>query len=162
MFWPFGRKARLHRVQRFEMRNFETRTRGNPAPPSLARRVVWQRVSLSRRWAIAVARVRYPRPPSFAAVSQGVQPKMVKIYGRRRRRRPGSVSDRIPDLAQRACADRVELRAGQRRGHGHVGRWSRLDAQLVGADPRLEIAILKVNAEDLPHFKLDERGTAGR
>ena len=32
----------------------------------------------------------------------------------------------------------------------------RLDAQLVGSDPRLELAVLKVSAEDLPHFKLDE------
>lgn len=36
----------------------------------------------------------------------------------------------------------------------HDGR--RFDAKLVGADPRLEIAILKIDAEELPHFNLNE------
>jgi serine protease Do len=32
----------------------------------------------------------------------------------------------------------------------------RLPAELIGLDPRLEIAVLKVKADNLPHFKLDE------
>jgi len=36
----------------------------------------------------------------------------------------------------------------------HDGR--RLPGQLLGADPRLEIAVLKVDAADLPHFRLTE------
>jgi serine protease Do len=36
----------------------------------------------------------------------------------------------------------------------HDGR--RFDAKFLGADPRLEIALLKIDATDLPHFKLSE------
>ncbi|MFW5693146.1 MAG: S1C family serine protease [Thermoguttaceae bacterium] len=36
----------------------------------------------------------------------------------------------------------------------HDGR--RFEAELVGADPRLEIAVLKIDAADMPHFNLDE------
>src|SRR5262245_36115917 len=32
----------------------------------------------------------------------------------------------------------------------------KFDSKLVGADPRLEIAILKIEAADLPHFELRE------
>ncbi|MCY2992685.1 MAG: S1C family serine protease [Planctomycetota bacterium] len=95
-------------------------------------------------------------PPSFAAVIQTVQPKLVKIYG---------------------AGGGAGLEAYQTgfliSPKGHVLTvWSyvldsdivtvtlddgrRLESQLVGADPRLEIAILKIPAEDLPHFKLDE------
>ncbi len=39
----------------------------------------------------------------------------------------------------------------------------RFEAELVAADPRLELAVLKLDAEDLPHFKLSEAvaATAG-
>lgn len=36
----------------------------------------------------------------------------------------------------------------------HDGR--KLEAQLLGMDPRLEIAVLKIEAQDLPHFNLDQ------
>ena len=32
----------------------------------------------------------------------------------------------------------------------------RFDAKLLGADPHLEVAVLKIDAEDLPHFDLAE------
>lgn len=32
----------------------------------------------------------------------------------------------------------------------------KLEAQLLGMDPRLEIAVLKIDAQELPHFNLDE------
>jgi serine protease Do len=32
----------------------------------------------------------------------------------------------------------------------------KFQAELIGADPRLEIAVLKIDAKDLPHFKLAE------
>src|SRR5690606_6086461 len=35
------------------------------------------------------------------------------------------------------------------------------EAQLVGADPRLEIAVLKIEAEGLPHFNLADVQPAG-
>lgn len=36
----------------------------------------------------------------------------------------------------------------------------RFDATLIGADPRSEIAVLKINGEGLPHFDLDQAATA--
>lgn len=36
----------------------------------------------------------------------------------------------------------------------------RFEAELVAADPRLELAVLKIDAEDLPHFKLSEAVSA--
>ncbi|MDZ7616902.1 MAG: serine protease, partial [Patescibacteria group bacterium] len=40
----------------------------------------------------------------------------------------------------------------------HDGR--RFEAKLVGADPRLEIAVLKIDGEELSHFNLDEAAEA--
>jgi serine protease Do len=34
-------------------------------------------------------------------------------------------------------------------------------AEMVGADPRLEIAVLKIEGEELPYFSLEEAATAG-
>ena len=38
---------------------------------------------------------------------------------------------------------------------------SRHDAEVVGIDPRLEIAVLKVSAQELDHFKLSDTATLG-
>jgi S1-C subfamily serine protease len=43
--------------------------------------------------------------------------------------------------------------------HLHDGR--RYEAQIVGMDPRTEIAVLKIDAESLPHFNLDEAVALG-
>jgi len=37
----------------------------------------------------------------------------------------------------------------------------KFDAKLLGADPRLEVAVLKIEAEGLPHFDLDEAAEVG-
>lgn len=89
-------------------------------------------------------------------VIDSAQPKMVKIYG-------------AGGLARLEAYQSGFLISGE----GHVLTvWSyvldsdvvtavladgrRFDAQLVGMDPRLEIAVLKLDASDLPHFSLDE------
>ncbi len=41
----------------------------------------------------------------------------------------------------------------------HDGR--RFEAELLGADPRLEVAVLKIDAAEMPHFNLDEAVEAG-
>jgi serine protease Do len=91
---------------------------------------------------------------SLAAVVEAVQPKMVKIYG------AGGISSLEPYQSG------FLISAG-----GHVlTAWSyvldtdyitatlddgrRFEAKLVGADPRLELAVLKIEADELPHFDL--------
>ena len=36
----------------------------------------------------------------------------------------------------------------------------KFEAKLLGADPRLEVAVLKIDAADLPHFDLNKRSPA--
>ena len=92
---------------------------------------------------------------SFADVVATVQPKMVKIYG------AGGLSG----LEAYQSGMLVS-------GEGHILTvWSyvldsdivtvmlddgrKFEAEILGMDPRLEIAVLKVDAQDLPHFNLD-------
>ncbi len=93
---------------------------------------------------------------TFAPVVHRVQPQMVKIYG--------AGGARGLEAYQSGFVISPE---------GHILTvWSyvldtefitavlddgrRFQAELVGADPRVEIAVLKVDAEDLPHFNLDD------
>lgn len=97
---------------------------------------------------------------SFAGAIETNQPKMVKVYG------AGGLGGLEPYQSGFVIS-----------ASGHIATaWSyvldtdyitatladgrRLEAKLVGADPRLELAILKVEAEDLPHFDLAAAATA--
>jgi serine protease Do len=91
---------------------------------------------------------------SFADVIAAAQPKMVKIYG----------AGGVRGLEAYQSGFLIS-------GEGHVLTvWSyvldtdyitatlndghKYEAKLVGADPRLELAVLKIEAADLPHFTL--------
>lgn len=97
---------------------------------------------------------------SFSTVIQQTEPKIVKIYG--------AGGFRGLEAYQSGFLISAE---------GHiVTAWSyvldteyisvslddgrKFDAKLLGADPRLEVAVLKIEAADLPHFDLAERGEA--
>jgi serine protease Do len=97
---------------------------------------------------------------SFADAIEANQPKMVKVYG------AGGIGGLEPYQSGFAIS-----------AAGHIATaWSyvldtdyitvtladgrRLEAKLVGADPRLELAILKVEADDVPHFDLAATATA--
>jgi S1-C subfamily serine protease len=99
-------------------------------------------------------------PSSFQQVVAQVQPKMVKIYG--------AGGTRGLEAYQSGFLISAE---------GHVLTvWSyvldtdyisvtlddgrKFEAKLVGADPRLEIAVLKIEATELDHFKLAESAAA--
>src|SRR5206468_4032453 len=41
----------------------------------------------------------------------------------------------------------------------HDGR--KFEGKIVGAEPQLDLAVLKIDGEDLPHFDLDEATAAG-
>ncbi|HXT57651.1 MAG TPA: trypsin-like peptidase domain-containing protein [Pirellulales bacterium] len=98
--------------------------------------------------------------PSFAAVVRGVQPKIVKIYG------AGGFRGLEPYQSGFLISP-----------EGHVLTvWSyvldtefitvtlddgrKFEAKLLGADPRLELALLKIEAADLPYFDLAQAAAA--
>lgn len=93
---------------------------------------------------------------SFASTVESVQPRMVKIYG------AGGIRGLEPYQSGFLIS-----------ANGHIlTSWSyvldiepievvlddgrRFDAEMLGADPRIEIAVLKVDATELPHFDLDQ------
>ena len=99
--------------------------------------------------------------PSFARIAASVQPKMVKVYG----------AGGLRGLESYQSGFLISAK-------GHIlTAWSyvldtdsdavtvilddgrRMDAKMVGADPRLEIAVLQAELEDAPHFNLDESVT---
>jgi serine protease Do len=96
--------------------------------------------------------------PSLADVVNGVQPKVVKVYG----------AGGIQGLEAYQSGFLISA-------DGHIlTTWSyvldtaddsvgvtlsdgrRFEARVVGNDPRLEIAVLKIDAKDLPYFALDQ------
>ncbi len=97
------------------------------------------------------------RGQSFSVVTETVQPKMVKIYGSGGLRgleayQSGFLitSDGHLLTAWSYVLDSEEyLFAVTSDGQKH-------EAKLVNHDPRLEIALLKIEAEDLPYFNLDD------
>ena len=93
---------------------------------------------------------------SLAVTAAEIQPKMVKIYG----------AGGIRGLEAYQSGFFIS-------GEGHIltvwsyvldsdvvdvtlGDGRRAEAQLLGIDPRLEIAVLKIDALEVPHFNLDE------
>ena len=93
---------------------------------------------------------------SFARVIDSVQPHIVKIYG----------AGGIRGLEAYQSGFLIS-------SNGHILTvWStvldtdyitavlddgrKFEAQLIGADPRFDIAVLKIDSQDLPHFNLDQ------
>jgi S1-C subfamily serine protease len=111
-------------------------------------------------WALVTASVPASRAAALGDVIRQVQPKMVKIYG----------AGGIRGLEAYQSGFLIS-------GEGHVitafsyvldsdvitvtlddGR--KLEAKLIGIDPRLEIAVLKIEGADFPHFDLRQAATA--
>lgn len=94
--------------------------------------------------------------PSYADVIVDVQPKMVKVYGAGGLRRLESYQSGFlisPDGFLLTSWSYV-LDTGDASIILDDGR--KFTSEIVGADPRREIAVLKIEAEDLPHFQLSE------
>jgi len=93
---------------------------------------------------------------TFAPVVKNVQPRMVKIYGAGGARgleayQSGFViSDEGHILTVWSYVLDTEFVTAV------LDDGRRFQAELVGADPRVEIAVLKIDAEDLAHFDLDD------
>lgn len=105
-------------------------------------------------FAFCLSAADFARGDSLSQIVDATQPKIVKIYG------AGGISGLEPYQSGFLISD-----------SGHIVTvWSyvldtdyvtatlddgrRFEAKLVGADPRLELAVLKIDAEELPHFDL--------
>lgn len=101
---------------------------------------------------------------SLAQVIAQVQPKIVKIYGAGGFRGLEAYQSGVLISADGhvLTAFSYVLDTDEIRVTLHDGR--RLKVRLLGADPRLEIALLKIDAKDLPHFDLGQaaRGEPGQ
>ncbi len=120
------------------------------------------RVVLALRAGSAVAaaadRAPCPRPRTaaglFAAAIAAGAAEDGQDLRRGRLPRAGALSERVSDFGRGSHSDRLELRARHRLHHGPLNDGRKFEAKLVGADPRLEIAVLKIDAADLAHFDL--------
>lgn len=105
---------------------------------------------------LSAASVSVSQETSFATVVESVQPKIAKIYGAGGMRGLEAYQSGFlisPDgyvlTVWSYVLDTDYLTVTLDDGR-------KFEAALVGADPRYEIAVLKVGAEDLPHFSLSE------
>lgn len=116
----------------------------------------WLAAYLTAAFFVALAVPSPAAEATFIQAAASVQPKMVKIYG----------AGGLRGLEAYQSGFLISPK-------GHVlTAWSyvldtdyvtvtlddgrRFQGQLVGADPRREIAVLKIEADDLPHFRLSD------
>lgn len=94
--------------------------------------------------------------PSYADVITDVQPKMVKIFGSGGLRGLESYQSGFLISAEGhvLTAWSYVLDSGDATVILDDGR--KFTSEIVNADPRTEIAVLKIDGEDLPHFKLSD------
>jgi len=113
-------------------------------------------LSLSLLLATTVLTPRPARAASFADVIRSVQPKIVKIYGAGgfRGLEAYQTGFLISSEGHILTVWSYVLDTDYITATLNDGR--RFQAELVGADPRLEIAVLKIDATDVPYFNLDE------
>lgn len=97
-----------------------------------------------------------PAQHSFVEVVTATQPKIVKIFGAGGLRGLEAYQSGffISGQGHILTAWSYVLDTESLSVHLHDGR--RLTAELIGMDPRAEIAVLKVPATDTPHFSLEE------
>jgi serine protease Do len=123
-----------------------------PAPGRFCRTVWLTALGLACLAAVLDA----AEPSSFHQVIQPVQPNMVKIYGAGGIRGLEAYQSGILISAEghiltvwSYVLDSEVITVTLNDGH-------KFEARLVGADPRFEIALLKIEGQDLPHFSLSQ------
>ncbi len=106
--------------------------------------------------AFAPAPGRAQSRSSFSAVVDTVQPKIVKIYGAGGLQRMEAYQSGFLVSAEGhvVTAWTHVLDTDQITATLDDGR--KFEATLLGADPRMDVAVLKIDAEELPHFPLAE------
>lgn len=91
---------------------------------------------------------------SFAKVVEAVQPKIVKIHGAGGLRRLESYQSGFLISADGHVVTAFSYVLDTEEVTVTLDDGRRFTAELLGADPRVEIAVLKIDAEGLPHFPL--------
>lgn len=98
--------------------------------------------------------------PSFSTTIASVQPKVVKIYGAGGFRGLEAYQSGILISAEGHVLTVWSYVLDTETITVTLNDGRRYDAVLVGADPRLELAVLKIEANDLPYFDLSAAATA--
>jgi len=93
---------------------------------------------------------------SLAEVIDGVQPKVVKIYGAGGFRGMEAYQSGVLISAEGHILTVYSYVLDTDYITAVLDDGRRFEAKLLGADPRLEVALLKIEAVDLPHFALDQ------
>jgi len=92
----------------------------------------------------------------IAEVIDGVQPKVVKIYGAGGFRGMEAYQSGVLISAEGHILTAYSYVLDTDYITAVLDDGRRFEAKLLGADPRLEVALLKVDAADLPYFDLDQ------
>jgi serine protease Do len=109
--------------------------------------------------ALALAAASPPRAPaqsSFAEVIAQTQPKIVKIFGAGGLRGLENYQSGFLISSQGHILTAWSYVLDSEVITVYLNDGRKLDAAMIGMDPRTEIAVLKLEAENLPHFNLDE------
>src|SRR6188508_1531713 len=91
---------------------------------------------------------------SFADIASQTQPKIVKIFGAGGLRGLEAYQSGFLISGEGHILTVWSYVLDSDTVYLHDGR--KLEAQIVGMDPRSEIAVIKIDAQNLPHFNLDE------
>jgi len=93
---------------------------------------------------------------SFAEIAEQTQPKIVKIFGAGGLRGLEAYQSGFLISGQRHILTVWSYVLDSDALTVYLNDGRKLQAEVVGMDPRTEIAVLKVDADSLPHFNLDE------
>lgn len=116
---------------------------------------VW-RQSLSCLLALCIPGVALPASASLSGVIQQVGPKIVKIYGAGGFRGLEAYQSGFLVSADGCIITAWSYVLDTEYVGVTLDDGRKFDAKLLGADPRLEVAVLKIDSSDLPHFNLAE------
>jgi serine protease Do len=105
---------------------------------------------------LSAPRICVGQESSFAEVVESVQPKVVKVYGAGGLRGLEAYQSGFLISADGYVLTVWSYVLDTDFLTVTLGDGRKFDAQLVGADPRCEVAVLKVEGEALPHFSLSE------
>lgn len=97
---------------------------------------------------------------SFSEVVRQVQPKLVKIYGAGGFRGLEAYQSGFLISADGYIATVWSYVLDTDAIHAVLDDGRRFDAKLLAADPRLDLAVLKIEAQNLPHFDLSQHAQA--
>ena len=100
------------------------------------------------------------RPSEMASILERIQAKMVKIYGAGGYRGLESYQSGMLISPQGHILTAYSHVLDTDYITAYLADGRKFEAKLLGADPRLDAAVLKIDSEDLPYFDLDRAAKA--